>query len=87
MALFDRHALDRPDQSQTQSQSAWLNDTRNFAKSPAPPARTSSNKTYMDEMLEGHGIEGKEFHASLFPKVRSHHPIYAALVLMTPELV
>lgn len=69
IALYDRG--NSPTHSQSQSQTAWLDDASH--KIPSPPARlarTSSNKIYMDEMLEGHGIQGKEFHASLFPKVR-----------------
>ncbi len=59
------------------SQAAPLNETSH--NPPAPHAR----EIYMDEMLEGHAIQGKEFHASLFPKVRiSLSPFGAAMWLL-----
>ncbi|KIW44411.1 uncharacterized protein PV06_02883 [Exophiala oligosperma] len=66
--VVDRRPLDRPEQPQTQSQSACFNDAGEWVETPVAPSRAGPNRIYMDEMLKGRGIEGKEFHASLFPK-------------------
>lgn len=53
---------------QSHEQPAWLNSISEIAKTPGT-ARPYSNRIYMDEMLESESVLGKEFHASLIPKV------------------
>lgn len=74
--LADQHVPDHPEvlhlqpQTHPQSQSAWPTQTDPLIGTPTTTISITSQKVYMDAMLEGHGVRGKEFHASLFPKVR-----------------
>lgn len=74
--LADQHVPDHPEVLQLQPQthpqplSAWPAQTDPLIGTPTTAMSITSKKVYMDAMLEGHGVRGKEFHASLFPKVR-----------------